>query len=472
MPRRLRLTTLIVGLTILLVQMDALVLGVAIPTMAKDLEVSPLSLHLAISLYQLSLAIFIPASGWMAERFGSKRVFLTATVSFVLMSFACASAVSLWQLLISRSVQGVAGAFLMPVGRMTALRMAGKVHLVKAMVWVSIPVALGIALAPFVGGMLIYYVSWRWIFVVNVPLGLMVALLSRRYFRNYVAQHTPRFDWIGFVLLGVICICLLSFVGELSQILKQPAYPLLLLALIGLFSVAYIAHAKRSTMPLIPLGVFRPKSFWVTAVAAVPLRLGISSFAFTMPLMLQLLVGLNSLTTGLLMGCSAVGALLSRGFVHPLISHFGLRNLITPCSFMLTLLSFAAGLLLAMPSLPVFVVVIFLVGFTRSLQFTATNTASFAEIKPALLNAAVSFTSLHQQLSIALAVGFAAAVLHLRISFGDTPELTGVDFVLTGSISAACILLSGALFWLLPKELGKDVMASSSAEHKKPSDSF
>ncbi len=217
MPHRLRITTIVVGLTLLLVQLDATVLGVAIATIARDLQVEPLALHLTISLYQLTLAVFIPISGWLADRIGSKRLFVNATFMFMIMSIACAITSELTYLFAARAAQGVAGAFLMPVGRLTVIRMAGRRNLVEAMVWVATPAALGIAFGPFLGGVIVHYLSWRWFFLLNLPVRIAVGTLSSFYFCNDKSKSRIPFDFSSFFLLGGAASMLLASLSSFTK---------------------------------------------------------------------------------------------------------------------------------------------------------------------------------------------------------------------------------------------------------------
>ncbi|MES0868677.1 MFS transporter [Pseudovibrio sp. SCP19] len=456
MPHRLRMTTVIVGMTLLLVQLDATVLGTAIPTIARDLNINPLSLHMTISLYQLTLAVFIPISGWTADRLGSKRLFVAATILFLSMSVACALSTNLTHLLIARSVQGVAGAFLMPIGRLTVIRMAGTKNLVQAMVWVVTPAAFGIAFGPFLGGVIVHYLSWRWIFLINVPVCIAVGAMSSFYFRDYKRKNKVPFDFPGFILLGSAASLLLAGIANLTKVTSEVSIPGSLFTASLLCALVFIWHAKRAAHPVVDLKLFTNVSYRLSTFAAVPLRIGVASFAFVMPLILQIPMGLDSLTTGLLMGAAAVGALLSRTVAHRLIKTFGFRGVLLPCTAALSVLTLAVGFVWLTQSLAAVAVLILLTGFTRSLVFTSANTASYADLTRCLVNQGVSFAGLVQQLSISLAVGFAAAVLHVRQNVTGADMLTGPDFIWLSVCTGLFALLPAVFFWFLPVNLGKN----------------
>ncbi|MGH0003187.1 MFS transporter [Pseudovibrio ascidiaceicola] len=466
MPHRLRMTTVIVGMTLLLVQLDATVLGVAIPTIAHDLKINPLSLHMTISLYQLTLAVFIPISGWAADRFGSKRLFVGAALLFMSMSVACALSSNLTHLLIARAIQGVAGAFLMPIGRLTVIRMAGTKNLVQAMVWVVTPAAFGIAFGPFLGGIIVHYLNWRWIFLINVPVCVVVGAMSSFYFRNYRRKNKVPFDFPGFILLGSTAASLLAGIANLTKITGDAFIPLGLFAASLSFALVFIWHARRARHPVIDLKLFANLSYRVSTYAAVPLRIGVASFAFVMPLILQIPMGLDSLTTGLLMGAAAIGALLSRVAAHRLIKTFGFRGVLLPCTIVLSVLTLAVGFVWLTKSLAAVALLILLTGFTRSLVFTSANTASYADLTRCLVNQGVSFAGLVQQLSISLAVGFAAAVLHVRQNITEEPMLTGPDFIWLSVCTGLFALLPVLFFWFLPVNLSKNKVDEQAHLHQ------
>ncbi|GHB18009.1 MFS transporter [Pseudovibrio japonicus] len=449
------MTTVIVGMTLLLIQLDGTVLGTAIPTIARDLEIDPLSLHLTISLYQLTLAIFIPMSGWAADRFGSKRLYITAALLFLTMSLACAFSANLTQLLIARSVQGLAGAFLMPIGRLTVIRMAGSKNLVQAMVWVVIPSAFGTALGPFIGGVIVNYLSWRWIFLINVPVCIAAGMMSSFYFRNYKSKDKIPFDFLGFALLGSTAAFLLSGITNLMRFTNDASVPIGFFGASLLCGLAFTWHSKRALHPLIDLKLFENASYRLASMGQIPLRIGVSSFAFVMPLILQILMGYNTLVTGLLMGAAAVGALLSRIVAYRLIKSLGFRGTLIPFIAVLSTLTLATGFVWLTKSIAAVALLSLLIGFSRSVVFTSSNTVSYTNLTRRLVNPGVSFASLVQQLSIALSVGFAAAVLHIFQSITEEPTLSGPDFIWLSILTGSITLLSVALYWLLPAELGK-----------------
>ncbi|KZL20824.1 putative transport protein HsrA [Pseudovibrio axinellae] len=455
MPRRLRITTLIVGMTLLLVQVDAMVLAIAIPRIAQDFHTNPLYLHLTISLYQLTLAVFIPISGWAADRVGSKRLFVWSCALFLSMSIACALSKDLTSLLLARSVQGASGAFLMAIGRLTVIRMAGSQNLVAAMVWIVTPAAFGFVFGPFLGSLVINFLSWRWIFLINVPVCIAIAVMSSYYFRNLQLKEKVPLDFLGFILLGGFASLLLFTISALPDITRNGFISASLLAASLLCGLAFVGHIRRSPHPLIDLQIFANVGYRLATGVGVLLRMGASSFAFVAPLMLQILLGFDVMTTGVLMGFAAAGGLLSRAVVHPLIKRNGFRRILQIFVVFLGFATLAIGFVWLANWIVIIALVILSGGFFRGLVFTATNTACYADLPVPLVNHGVSFAGLSQQLSNSLAVGVAAAVLHVRQGITGHSVLTGPDFGWLAICTSLFVLVSLPLVWFLPSGMGK-----------------
>lgn len=304
--------------------------------------------------------------------------------------------------------------------------------------------------------MIVHYLSWRWIFLINVPVCIAAGVMSSYYFRNYKAKTRVPFDFPGFILLGGTASLLLSGIANLERITSESYIPLGLFSGSLLCALTFLWHARRVTHPLINLNLFRNPSYRLATIATIPLRSGVSAFAFVMPLILQILMGYSSLVTGLLMGAAAVGALLSRTVVHPLIKARGFRGVLVPCTILLAAATLASGFVWLSSSLVVVTLLILLTGFIRSLVFTTSNAASYGDLAKDLVSSGVSFSSLVQQLSISLAVGVAAAVLNIRQTLSHESILTGPDFIWLSVGTGLFTLIAMLLFWFLPAHLGKN----------------
>ena len=408
--KAVRMIPFIVGCALFMQMLDATVVATAIPAMAASLGTTAVQMNISITSYLLALAVFVPISGWAAERFGARRIFITAIVLFSLSSIACAVSQNLIQLVLARIAQGAAGAMMVPVGRIIMLRKTPKEDLLKAMAFLAMPALLGPILGPPVGGFLVTYASWHWIFLINVPVGILGIYLVMRFIREELPTTSPRMDWPGFILSAV---CLAALVSGFEAIGHQgisTTQVLLLLATGLVCGVLYIQHARRCDQPILDLSLLRIPSFAV------------------------------SILGGLITFTGAAGALIMKVVATRIIERFGYKTVLTWNALISGL--FVALCALFQNSTPLWVMVAILAtgGIFRSLQFTVVNTLTYAELNASQMSKASTLAAMAQQLGISLGVGCAALVLNLSMNWREAATLERVDvmwgFIVIGLITA------------------------------------
>ncbi|MEA2879756.1 MAG: hypothetical protein QOF14_4952, partial [Hyphomicrobiales bacterium] len=320
---RERLVPLIIAVALFMENMDSTIIATSLPAIAADIGANPLALKLAVTSYLLSLAVFIPASGWTADRFGARKVFRAAIAVFVVGSLGCALASSIEGFVIARIVQGMGGAMMTPVGRLVLVRSIDKRNLVDAMAWVTMPALIGPIIGPPVGGFITTYASWHWIFIINVPIGLIGIVLATRYIEDVRVEGLERFDLVGMALsgLGVGGLAFGLSVAGLGML--PPVVVIGLIAAGAIFMTAYVLHARRTPTPVLDFSLIRIPTFRANVVGGSLFRLGIGALAFLLPLMLQLGFNYTPLESGLVTFTAAVGAFTMKTFAARIIRRFG-----------------------------------------------------------------------------------------------------------------------------------------------------
>jgi EmrB/QacA subfamily drug resistance transporter len=455
-----RVIPLIVASALFMENMDGTIIATSLPAMAKDLGTDPVALKLVFTTYLLSLTVFIPVSGWMADRFGAKNIFRLAILIFMGGSVACGYAPNFEWLIASRALQGVGGALMVPVGRIILLREIPKDQMVDALAWLTIPALLGPLIGPPVGGFITTYFHWRWIFWMNVPIGALGIILATRLMPAPLTPAPPPLDGTGFVLSGLgLTLTVFGF-----TVLGQPVLPpLTIVALIftGLICVAlYVRHARHDPDPILDFRLLRIPTFRAGVMGGSLYRIGIGAIPFLVPLMLQLGFNYTPFESGLLTCSMAVGALTMKFSSARLLRAYGFRFLLIANGLASSLFLAAYGLL--MPQTPVLLVLfLFTAGsFLRSLQFTALNAMSYADIERADVANASSFYSVAQQLSLSAGVAVAALVLEmLQWQRGDV-TLQADDFSWAFFIVAAIAALSVIQFRSLTRDAGSAVLTA------------
>ena len=445
---------LIVASALFMENIDATVIVTSLPAIAADLKEDPIALKLALTSYLLSLAVFIPVSGWMADRFGARTVFRAAIVVFTLGSIACGFSQSLLDFVLYRMLQGLGGAMMVPVGRLVIVRTVPKHELVAALAWLVVPALMGPLIGPPLGGFITTYFHWRWIFWINIPIGILGLLLASRFIENFREKNPPPLDLRGFVLLGLGLAGIAFGLTTIGQELLPVSVAVFMLAVGSALVFTYVLHARTKHAPVLDLKLLSVPTFRASIIGGSLFRVGIGAMVFLLPLLFQLVFGLTAFASGALTFAGAIGAILMRATAAPILRRFGIKRVVTYNA------AIAAGLIAAcalfVPGVShLFIIALLLVGgFFRSLQFTSINSLAYADLETKSMSQATSFTSVAQQLSISAGVTVAALVLEtLRYSRGGSAILVSdfqIAFLIVGAISLSCIL-----FVLpLPKDAG------------------
>jgi EmrB/QacA subfamily drug resistance transporter len=443
------LTAFIIATALFMENMDGTVISTSLPAIALDLHQDPIVLKLALTSYMLTLAVFIPASGWVADRFGARTVFCSAIVIFTIGSILCGASTSLPTLIAARVFQGLGGAMMVPVGRLVLLRSIAKSDLVSAMAYLTVPALIGPVAGPPLGGFITTYFHWRWIFWINVPIGILGVLLSLRFIQNLREEAVPRFDFKGFVLSGA---GLLSLISGLSMIGRGIAPYWLVAAMIAIGALAlasYVRHANANAGAILDLKLLKIPTFYAGVVGGFIFRIGIGAMPFLLPLLLQVGFGLTPFASGSLTFATAAGALMMKFTATTALRWFGFRQTLVVNGLISG--AFLAACALFTPSTPHWLLLLMLLagGFFRSLEFTALNAISYADIDSPVMSRATSFASVSQQMSGAVGVAVAAICVEaIQFGFGDS-ELGARDlslaFVLVAIISSLSVLIFAQL---------------------------
>ena len=451
-----RIVPLILAVALFMENMDSTVIATSLAVIAHDIGTEPVALKLALTTYLVALAIFIPISSWMADRFGARTVFRWAIVVFMVGSVCCAASNSLLTFVLSRFLQGMGGAMMTPVARLVLVRATPRNQLVDAMAWLSIPGLIGPILGPPIGGFITTYLSWHWIFLINVPIGIMGIVLVGIFLPEWHRNEPRRMDFVGFCLAGT------AFAGWVFgiSVITLPALPVSFgigtLAAGTLAAFAYLWHYRRTEFPLLDLRVFRLPIFRATMIGGTLFRLGTGAMPFLFPLMLQLSFGLNPFQTGTVTFASAVGAFTAKFVAEPIIQRIGFRTTLI-WSTVGTLLG-VIGMGLYAPQTPVWLIMSFLVmtGFVQSVWWTSTNAFYFADVEDKDAGQANVLSQVGIQLSLAFGVALGGSALELfRQSHGGSSTL--LDFHRAFYVIAAVGFLAVIVFARLPRSAGSNI---------------
>jgi EmrB/QacA subfamily drug resistance transporter len=452
-----RLIPLIVATALFMENMDSTVIATSLPAIAADIGTSPLTLKLAITSYLLSLAVFIPASGWTADRFGARMVFSIAIGVFMVGSIGCALSSSVTELVIARIVQGFGGAMMTPVGRLVLLRSIDKSALVNAMAWVTVPALVGPVIGPPLGGFITTYLTWHWIFLINIPIGLIGIFMALRYIDPIRSEDPERFDLYGLVLAG-IGLGGIAFGLSVAGLNLLPWSVVIGLVAIGTISMTlYVIHAKRTASPVLDFALLQYPTMRASIIGGFMFRVGIGALPFLLPLLLQVGFGLSPLNSGLVTFASAAGAMGMKTLAARIIKTFGFRNVMMINAVVSSV--FLAACALFTITTPLLLIMILLVvgGFCRSLQFTAINTLAYSEIEPAQMSRATTLVSVNQQLAVSAGVAIGAFSVESTMWFHHATELSAADFAPGFIVVAIISTISSYFFFEMPADAGHQV---------------
>ncbi|MBS0506577.1 MAG: multidrug transporter subunit MdtD [Proteobacteria bacterium] len=442
----------LVALGFFMQTLDATIVNTALPAMAADLGESPLQMHSVIVAYSLAMAVLIPASGWLADRFGTRRVFMSAIALFVIGSVLCALAPRLSLLVAARVVQGLGGALLLPVGRLAVLRAFPREEFIHAMSLVAIPGLVGPLIGPTLGGWLVEYASWHWIFWVNVPVGVLGLVAARRFMPGGDLLAQRGFDGVGYALLAVGMAFVSLAVEGMAGVGARSAVALVLLVF-GLASLAaYWLHALRSPNPLFVPGLFDVRSLRVGLLGNLFSRLGSSCMPFMIPLVLQVSLGYSPMQAGMMMLPTVLGSMLAKPLVTRIVRRWGFRRVLVANTCALALLIASFALLSPQPPLALLGLQLALFGGVNSMQFSAMNTVTLKDLSTQDASSGNSLLSMVQMLALGMGVAAAGALL---ASFGDYFGQAGSQHTLSAfRATFACMglltLAATALFLQLP----------------------
>ncbi|HEX8956245.1 MAG TPA: DHA2 family efflux MFS transporter permease subunit [Burkholderiaceae bacterium] len=449
----------VVATALFMEQLDSTIVNTAVPSMAASLHVTPLSLKAVVTSYILSLAVCIPVSGWMADRYGTRRVFSTAVMIFTSASILCGLSLNSPMLVAARILQGIGAAMMMPVGRLTIVRTFPKAELLAAMNFVIIPALIGPLLGPTVGGIIVHWLSWREIFFVNVPVGLAALYLIRRHMPDYHGDDARPLDVIGLILFGsgaALLSWLLEIFGEHHlDVTSGTVLFLLSLALLG----GYGAHASQASHPLLRLSLFGVRTFRVSVMGGFITRLGIGGLPFLLPLLYQLGLGMPAWQSGLMMMPSALAAMGMKFLSARLLKRFGYRRILVVNTVMIGIT--ISGFALVEPGTPIVLINLlsFVMGFFNSLQFSSMNSMAYADIDAPDSSMASTIASSLQQMSMSF--GLACGTLVAGWYLGNLPQTDQAAvigalhhaFVTMGALTA----ISSFSFWTLRATDGESV---------------
>jgi EmrB/QacA subfamily drug resistance transporter len=405
-----RTIALIVAAAMFMEQLDGTVLATALPSMARELGVSAPSLSIALTSYLISLAIFIPVSGRIADRFGARTVFRNAILVFLLGSVACAWADAVWFLVLARFVQGIGGAMMLPVGRLVLNRSVAKRDLIAATSWVLVPAIIGPMLGPPLGGFIVTYLNWRWIFYVNVPIGILGVILVSLYIANDRGEVPEKTDYAG-ILLSSLSLALLLFGFELVSHDGALALALAFLAAGAVLGGFYLRHARRTAGPILDISLMKVPTFGTSVIAGAITRVTQGAHPYLLPLMMQLGFGFSAAKSGLLVLATALGSFLAKPVAAPMLRRFGFRDTLIVNGICASLGYAACGLFRPGWPLPLMFLVMLMSGFFMSLQFSGYNTVAYDEIPAERMGSATSFYTTFQQLMLSMGICAGAAAL-------------------------------------------------------------
>jgi EmrB/QacA subfamily drug resistance transporter len=389
--------------------LDTTILNTAVPTMAAALHVAPLSMKSVLASYTLSLAVFIPISGWMADRFGTRRVFASAIGIFTLGSFLCGISSNLHLLVACRILQGCGGSMMVPVGRLTLVRTFAKSELVRAMSFVAIPGLIGPMLGPIAGGLIVGYFHWRLIFFLNIPIGLIGLVLVYLHLPDYREKTNP-LDVVGLILFGS-GVALLSYVLEVfGEHTLSTGEILGLLTISILLLTGYGVHASKTAHPMLDLILFRIRTFRASVAGSFVTRLGIGGIPFLFPLLYQVGMGFTPIQSGLMMMPQAIAAMTLKPTMPKILARFGYRAVLISNTLLIGMLILLFATIGRSTPLWIVIVEMLFYGFFTSLQYTCMNTLVYADVTTAQESSASSIASTAQQMAVSFGVASASLV--------------------------------------------------------------
>jgi len=442
----------VVSIAMFMELLDATVINTSLPQIAKSLHTNPIELKVAVTTYLLSLGVFIPVSGWLADYIGERKTLILAITIFLLSSIGCALSSSLNMLVVFRLLQGMGGAFLMPIARLVLVRVYGKRDIVRAMMRVSLITMSAMFLGPLVGGAITTYIGWRWIFLLNVPFGLIGIVFVYCYLPQLVKLNKRPFDFLGFALIGGSLGSLLFSLDVVMQPDLTILEKLSALVLGIILILAYSFHARRAKNLLLNFTVFRNRTFALTVFGSLVTRFTVSTTPFLVPLMLQATYGYTAFQAGLLALPAIVGALISRRFLSPLLK-LGYRRVLlsnTVCMIFIYMSYTINAFYLVIPVL-IFQQAFF--GFCMALQFTSMNSLAYKNLEVSQMSQGITIYSAVVQLSASFGIAFAALVMMMAIGHSDLSyHVPQIAFKVVFIAQSVFLMIAVVIFYQLREE--------------------
>lgn len=449
----------ILATAIFMQMLDSTILNTSLPSIAKDLQESPLNMQNAIISYVLTLALFMPVSGFLADKFGTKNVFIFSLIVFSTGSLFCALSQNLTQLVISRVVQGIGGSLMTPVGRLALIKTYDKNELLKAMNYAIIPALIGPVLGPLVGGYMVDYLSWHWIFLINIPIGLVGIYFSIRHMPNYKSQ-TIKFDLKGFLIFASASLLLSVSLESFGTI--QNTTPVLLIFILGFLMIYfYYRHARKTKDPIFPLDLFQVRTFRVGILGNLATRLGISSIPLLLPLMIQIAYGESAVVSGWIVAPMALTAMFGKSSVIRILDYFGYRRTLMTNTFIIGILICCMGIPGIHTNIFWYIPIIAVLGFFNSIQFTAMNTIAIADLRNSHTSSGNSLLAVNQQLAIGFGIAFGLIILKLfENNIDATKGNIHVAFQYTFFVVGGLTIISGFIFRRLHNKDGDNMKST------------
>ncbi|MCP8882608.1 MFS transporter [Devosia sp. XJ19-1] len=449
-----RATPLILATALFMENMDSTVIATSLAAIAADIGTDPISLKLALTAYLVALAIFIPISSWMADRFGARRVFRIAMLVFLIGSIACAFSSSLAQFVGARFVQGMGGAMMGPVARLVLVRMTPRHRLVDAMAWLTIPALIGPIVGPPFGGFLTTYFSWHWIFIINVPIGLLGIALVGLALPNEQRNRPRNIDGKGFVLAGLAFALFAFGCSVVSLPALPPIYGFIAAAAGLVLGYAYTRHALATEFPLLELRLLKVRNFRINIAAGTFFRLGQGATPFLFPLMLQLSFGLTPFESGMVTFAGAIGALAAKFVANWIFANWGFKYPLVISTAIGTAGILVMGFYDPATPIPLILAVLVFTGFWQSTFWTGQNAFTFADVEDKDAGQANVMSQVWGQLMFAMGVALGGGTLELAHRIRGGHELSLADFHTAFFVVAAVGFLSSLLYLRLPRNAG------------------
>ncbi|RKG33544.1 multidrug transporter subunit MdtD [Acinetobacter tianfuensis] len=445
-----RLLVLLVSIGFFMQGLDTTIVNTAIPAMARNLQEDPLQLHSVVVAYVLSVAACIPLSGWLADRFGVRNTYFSAIIIFTLASLGCGLASSLNELLFYRVIQGIGGALLLPVGRLAMLKVIPRTQFLSAMSLMSLAGLIGPLIGPTLGGWLVEHVSWHWIFLINIPMGILGCIITFKAMPNVTEPSVPKFDLWGFILLVIAMAGLSLGIEQFASPHNRLSLSIGLIFLGILAALIYAYHAHTHQNALFRSTLFQNRIYAIGIIGNFFARLGGNAMPFLLPLMLQVAFNLEPFATGLLMIPAVLGSLASKPIIRQLIQHFGYRNVLLVNTLLVG--ACIASFSLSSPLTPTWLLTVhfFIFGILNSLQFVSMNTLTLKDLPQQDASSGNSFLSMIMMVSMSIGVALAGTLVNIfGAYFGNANILSAFHITL---ICLGCInLVTAVIFWQIPK---------------------